>query len=351
MSSVSWFAQALAPWYAANRRSLPWRSTRDPYLIWLSEVILQQTRVDQGLAYYNRFALKYPTVHHLAAATEDEVLKDWQGLGYYSRARNMRATAQRIVSEYRGVFPEDHNGLRHLKGIGPYTAAAIASIAFNEPVAVVDGNVFRVLARCFGIREPIDRPAGKRLVADLASRLLDRKHPGEHNQAVMELGALVCTPKRPQCNACPVRSRCLAYEEGVVEQLPLKVGRTKVRERHFNYLLPHGVSALWLVKRAAGDIWQGLYTPPMVESDVRWGARRMQAALQQELGRSWHLVGSFTEERHVLSHQVIHARFWWVSKARTARLPADWLACGLKDAHRYPVPRLVERVLGEVLNS
>ncbi|MCB9199179.1 MAG: A/G-specific adenine glycosylase [Flavobacteriales bacterium] len=344
MSSVSWFAKALAPWYREHHRPLPWRATRDPYRIWLSEVMLQQTRVDQGIGYYHRFLEAFPTVHDLAAASEREVLRLWQGLGYYSRARNLHAAARQVVREHGGRFPADHAALRALPGVGDYTAAAVASIAFGLPEPVVDGNVYRVLARVFGIADPIDSTTGRRTFRELAARLLDPADPGTHNQAVMELGALVCTPRNPACSACPLAARCIARKQDRIAGLPVKQGRTRVRDRWFHYVWVEQDGGIFLRERPAGDIWQGLWEPPLIEGTRQLGTRAMATALKELTGSSpWKLQGPLHEVRHVLSHQHLHTRFWTAEAPAGLRPPKDWQLVPLKELGRYPLPRLVER--------
>lgn len=349
MSSHSWFSSALARWYRSNRRPLPWRTDPSPYHVWLSEVILQQTRVDQGTAYWHRFVERWPTLADLAAATEGEVLKEWQGLGYYSRARNLRTAARQVMDLHHGRFPDDPDRLRALKGVGDYTAAAIASICFGHPEAVVDGNVYRVLARVFGIHTPIDSTQGRREFKDLATALLDHKHPGEHNQAVMELGALVCTPLRPRCEECPIEDRCVARASGTIAQLPVKQGRAKTRDRWFNYLhIPTVPGALTLQQRTAKDIWQGLYEPPLIESKGPLDEQAFAELLRDTLGPHWRLMGRWCAPRHVLSHQVIHATFWTVAPPSGYTMPPEWTAIAGDELERYAVPRLVERWLEEL---
>lgn len=345
MSSRSWFSKALLGWYAAGHRDLPWRRTRDPYRIWLSEVILQQTRVDQGTAYYERFAEHYPTVHHLAAAPDDDVMRLWQGLGYYSRVRNLLAAARSVVNDLGGRFPDTVDGLRALKGVGDYTAAAIASIAFDRPAAVVDGNVYRVLARVFGIATPIGSTAGRREFAALAGELLDPVHPGDHNQAVMELGATICLPRAPRCAECPVATPCIARREGRIAQLPVKAGRTTVRERHFNYLCIDVEGGLVLRKREARDIWQGLYEPPLLESEAPLDLLSFRKALRDGLGAGWKVTGQHGPARHVLSHQVLQARFWEVTPPPSYATPPGWRSVPATELDQFAVPRLIERYL------
>lgn len=343
MSSRSWFSKLLLPWYRENHRPLPWRETQDPYRIWLSEVMLQQTRVDQGLGYYLRFTERWPTVAKLAAAHENEVLKKWQGLGYYSRARNLLKAARQVVEEHGGKFPDNHTDLLKLNGVGDYTAAAIASICFHRPEAVVDGNVYRVLARVFGIDTPIDSTAGRKQFKELATVLLDTQHPGDHNQAVMELGATVCTPKSPDCMHCPLQSRCVAFATGTIASLPLKQGKTKTRDRFFNYLYIAAGNGIYMRQRTGKDIWTGLYELPLVESERPLVKRSLGTALGKTFGPGWTITYKRENARHVLSHQVIHADLWAVVPPKTFTPPEDWERVPLKKLDRLAVPRLIER--------
>ncbi len=345
MPGRSWFSHKLLPWYHEHRRALPWRGIRDPYRIWLSEVILQQTRVDQGLAYYERFIKRYPNVQDLAAAKEDDVLKLWQGLGYYSRARNLLTAARQVMGEHGGKFPDRHPDLMKLKGVGDYTASAIASIAFDRPDAVVDGNVYRVLARVFGIDTPIDSTEGKKVFKALAQELIDHKHPGDHNQAVMELGATVCTPRNYACMLCPLQAKCIAFATGRVDELPVKRGTTKTRDRFFNYLHVRSGNRLFLQQRKAKDIWQGLYELPLIESGKTLSKRSMIVQMEGTLGTGW-TVNSRTEAvKHVLSHQIIHATFWEVAPPKSFKAPKKWKLVPLKKLHEFAVPRLIEKWL------
>jgi A/G-specific adenine glycosylase len=345
MSSRSWFSRKLLPWYREHRRPLPWRETRDPYRIWLSEVMLQQTRVDQGLGYYLRFTERWPTVAELATAHENEVLKEWQGLGYYSRARNLLAAARQVMREHEGQFPDNHAELLGLKGVGDYTAAAIASIGFGRPDAVVDGNVYRVLARAFGIDTPIDSTAGRKRFKELATELLDPEHPGDHNQAVMELGATVCTPKSPDCPLCPLQAKCIAFATGKVASLPVKEGKAKTRDRFFNYLHIASAKGIAMRQRQGKDIWAGLFELPLVESE-RPLARH---SLEDRLGMGWAVAGKPVKARHVLSHQVIHAVFWKVDPPKRSKLPADWRMVPKGKIAELAVPRLIDRWMKDEL--
>ncbi len=332
---------ALREWYLQEKRDLPWRGSTDPYSIWLSEVILQQTRVDQGTPYYHRFLSAFPNVGALAAASEDEVLKLWEGLGYYSRARNLHAAAKQVMSEHKGRFPSNHEGLRSLKGIGPYTAAAIGSIAFRLRVACVDGNVIRVMARFHGITDPVDSTTVAKEIDRLAQEALDREHPGDHNQAMMELGATVCLPKNPRCGDCPLREGCVTLRLGLMDSIPFKAKRTKVRDRFFHYMVLSDGERTLVERREGGDIWQGLYQFPLVESDralspdeaLKFAPWADEALFRQS-------VGPF---RHLLSHQRIHALFFeW----RTDTLPAsDYQPVTWDSLHHLAFPRLVHRFL------
>jgi len=345
MPSSSWFSRALLPWYAAHRRELPWRGTTDPYRIWLCEVILQQTRVDQGMDYWTRFVERWPTVADLAAATEDEVLRAWQGLGYYSRARNLLAAARQVAEGHSGRFPETFEGLRGLKGVGDYTAAAMGSIAFGLPEPAVDGNAYRVLARVFGIDAPIDGVPGRKLFRELAARLVDRARPGDHNQAVMELGATVCLPRNPRCGACPLATKCVARATGRIAELPMKAGRTKVRTRHFNYLRIEGPGGPFLRKRTGKDIWQGLYELPLVETPKAVGKAALAVAIERLVPHGARIMGRTASVTHALSHQLIEAVFWRVRVDGAFTPPDGWLALGDGDLARFAVPRLIERYL------
>ncbi|MFN6114763.1 MAG: A/G-specific adenine glycosylase [Flavobacteriales bacterium] len=345
MSTPSWFGPALALWYREHQRPLPWRQTRDPYRIWLSEVILQQTRVDQGTAYWHRFVERFPTVADLAQASEDEVLRLWQGLGYYSRARNLRTAAQHVLNEHSGRFPPDHAALLGLKGVGDYTASAIASICFGIPEPVVDGNVYRVLSRVFGITTPIDGTEGRKQFRAVAAELLVGQEPGAHNQAVMELGATVCTPRNPRCGECPLAHKCIARAEGTIDELPVKTGKTKVRARHFNYLLINVKGGFYLRKRAGKDIWQGLWELPLIETGTTMTARSFPATLKKELGAGWTVQDRQGPVKHILSHQVIHTMFWELLPPKDHRAPAEWKAVKWKTLDQYGLPRLIERHL------
>lgn len=331
------------PWYRENQRPLPWRATTDPYRIWLSEVILQQTRVDQGLAYWHRFVEHYPNVKALAEATEDQILRLWQGLGYYSRARNLQKAARLVMTKHGGIFPLEYSTLLELPGVGEYTAAAIGSICHGIPEPVVDGNVYRVLSRVFGIATPIDSTAGKKEFRTLAAELISHEHPGDHNQAMMELGATVCTPRNPRCGDCPLARKCVAWKDGRIAELPVKVKRAVARERHFNYLLIEAKGGIYLRKRTGKDIWNGLWELPLIETEKPHTRRGFMVSLTKELGAGWTSSLCQGPVKHVLSHQVIRATFWRAKPPRGFKPPKDWKKVAAAQLDEFPLPRLMER--------
>ena len=340
----------LIQWFEAHQRELPWRSHPTPYYVWLSEVILQQTRVSQGLDYFNRFVERWPSLADLAAASEEEILKLWQGLGYYSRARNLHKCAKEVVRLYDGELPADYNLLVKLPGIGPYTAAAIASIAFGLPHAVVDGNVYRVLSRLFDIDTPINSDEGIKAFASLADDLLDREHPGRHNQAMMEFGALHCVPQHPDCLRCPLQAHCLAFDHRTVEERPVKEKRLKTRTRHFHYLVVHTPQGLYMHRREKGDIWQGLYDFPCVESDRLLSLEGVTASDQfsKLMGsRPFQVTGVSPQFTHKLTHQTLIATF--VEIKIFDFLPIiqenNILLVPENELGNYPIPKLIENYL------
>ena len=339
------FQTALLHWFRENGRDLPWRHTSDPYAIWLSEIILQQTQVKQGWAYWERFMRRWPTVEALAAATEDEVLREWQGLGYYSRARNLHFAAQQIVA--MGGFPQTLEGIRQLKGVGDYTAAAIGSIAFGLPAAVVDGNVYRVLARHFGIATPINSTEGKKEFALLAQSLLPEAEAAAYNQAIMDFGALQCTPQSPRCLFCPLQESCVALGEGRVGQLPVKQKTLKIKERHLIYIYVRCRGCTAIHRRGEGDIWQGLYEPLLLEGNEPFTIGDEPCAVGNEPftmgdGR-WTLIKQ--NMRHVLTHRVLMADFYLCETDTRPRLPDGYFWISENDLDHYALPRLVERLI------
>lgn len=328
---------------------MPWRETTDPYKIWLSEIILQQTRVAQGLPYYERFVQSYPTVQDLAAATEEQVLKSWQGLGYYSRGRNLHYTAQYITQELEGKFPSTYKELLKLKGVGDYTASAIASICFNEPTAVVDGNVYRVLARVYGIDTPINTSQGKKEFKALAQELLDPGQPANFNQALMEFGAIACKPKNPACDSCIFNEDCSAFRSHKINSLPVKLSKTKIKKRFLNYLVFSSQDNTTLVQqRTSKGIWQGLYEFPVIEMEGN-GERFRESALLKEQLDPYKVVSiqKYNEKPilHKLSHQHLRITFWIIA---VKKLPEGIAITKLKS---YPVPIVIARFIDEFLES
>ena len=337
----------LLAWYDAHCRELPWRTTRNPYYIWVSEVILQQTRVAQGYDYFVRFIERFPTVEALAEAPEDEVMRLWQGLGYYSRARNLHAAAQQVVA--MGGFPKTYEGIRSLRGVGDYTAAAIASFAFNIPKAAVDGNVCRVWSRVFGIDEPIDTARGKQMITEMAQALLPTAHAAKYNQAAMEFGALQCVPKSPDCVSCPLADKCVALAEERVAQLPAKAHKTKVTDRYLSFLYVHNREALLLHKRTADDIWQNLYELPLIETLTPTDADTLLAspafaAWQAQLPSSIY-IGVAEEVKHVLSHRILHVSFHELEVQGALPCPDGYVVVPFDELHRYALPRPIERYM------
>ncbi|WP_295772106.1 A/G-specific adenine glycosylase [uncultured Mucilaginibacter sp.] len=340
------FANQLVQWYHVNKRDLPWRHTTNAYIIWLSEVILQQTRVEQGLPYFNRFLAAYPTVTDFANASEDEILKLWQGLGYYSRGRNMLKTARLVRDEYKGNFPESYQELIKLKGIGEYTAAAISSFAVNEARAVVDGNVYRVLARYFGVDEPINSTKGKKLFQQLADEVLDKEQPGIHNQAMMEFGAVLCKPKNPACGICMVRLGCEAFKTNATTQLPVKLKTVKVKERFFNYFLIIDSSRILMNKRTGNDIWTGLYDLPLVETSTLTETNEIVTLpeVKAYFGPTLEIEEAFGLQKHVLTHQRLIIRFVKV-KGKPVHFEPDWFYVDIEELHKLALPKIIFKFL------
>lgn len=340
------FTKKLVTWYLQNKRLLPWRQTNTPYKIWLSEIILQQTRVAQGLPYYNTFVATYPTVHDLANAPEEEVLKLWQGLGYYSRARNLLFTSKIVANELNGVFPDNYTDLKKLKGVGDYTASAIASICFNEPAAVVDGNVYRVLSRVFKVTLPINSTEGVKYFKELAQELLDSSQPGTYNQAIMEFGARYCVPQNPDCESCIFNDRCEAFKNNMVAELPVKLKKLKVKKRYFNYLVVVSKDGKTLIEQRTGKgIWQNLYQFPLIETTAEVSEEKLFAS------QDFKTFAATLEEKevskfnnkavvHKLSHQHLYTTFWIVE---TGKLNGQGLE--ISELKKFPVPVLVANFL------
>jgi len=343
----------LLEWYKLNQRARPWRESRDPYLIWISEVILQQTRVGQGLKYYLRFIERFPAIEDLARSEEKEVLKAWQGLGYYSRARNLHAAAKDIFFNQNGVFPKTYDEMVRLKGIGPYTAAAIASIAFDQPYPVVDGNVLRFLSRYFGIKVPVNKFQGKKMIHNKAFSLIDQNQPGTFNQAIMEFGALQCRPGRPDCKSCPLKTSCYANINDEVDLLPVTSKAKRQRIRHFYYLVitgkdEKGARQICLKKREGKDVWKNLYDFPLIETERKIPEKTLFYSSEWKKlihGRTLVLTGKSRIYKHILTHQVIYSRFFIYRQTGVLYSNPPCIAVSLDEIDNYPVPRLVEQFL------
>ena len=346
---MSTFSKTILHWYSKNKRPLPWRNTKDPYKVWLSEIILQQTRVVQGLPYYEKFVTAYPMVEDLAAAREDDVLKLWQGLGYYSRARNLHATAKIVVSEFNGNFPLTYIDLLKLKGIGDYTASAIASICYHEARPVVDGNVYRVLARYFGIDLPINESKGIRYFKELAIEIMDTQNIADYNQGIMEFGAKQCTPQNPDCSSCPLGASCVGLQQNRIKELPVKIKKGKIRKRYFNYLVlldDHGYTQL--NKRTSDGIWKNLFEFPLIESQKLLGEQEVRTEIHNTTEISFKNLFSWQEQPivHKLSHQHLITTFWIVETNGE-------IASGIPLAkiEAYPVPVLMADFIETFKNS
>ncbi len=334
--------QNLLNWYHQNKRDLPWRSTRNPYKIWLSEIILQQTRVEQGLNYFLKFVEEFPSIKILAEASQDQILKLWQGLGYYSRARNMHQTAKIIHFDFNGKFPENSSDLQKLKGIGPYTAAAIASFAFNEAVAVLDGNVFRVLSRIFDENTPINSHAGKKLFSKLAQDFLNPLYPSAHNQAIMELGALVCKPQNPDCPNCPLQTICLAYQNKTYKNLPVKEKKLKVKSRYLYYLYFEFNGKLLIRKRVSGDIWEGLFDLPCLDSDSIIDEIEIFRGIS-DLAPHQSKIEKIYTLKHQLTHRTLFAEFYKIELNQDIQPMQDCFWVDLELLKSFPASRLFEK--------
>ncbi|HZX58959.1 MAG TPA: A/G-specific adenine glycosylase, partial [Mucilaginibacter sp.] len=330
---------------------LPWRDTTNAYVIWLSEIILQQTRVEQGMPYFYRFLEKYPHVRSFASATEDEILKLWQGLGYYSRGRNMLKTARQVVEQYDGKFPQEYHQLIKLKGVGEYTAAAISSFAGNEAKAVVDGNVYRVLARYFGIEEPINSPKGKKLFQGLADEMLNHDHAGLHNQAMMEFGAMLCKPKYPNCGICPVRQGCYAFNNDKISALPQKLKTVKVRERFFNYILVTDGDRVLMNKRDEKDIWANMYDLPLIETSSYLQPEKVTELLQTKefFGNDIKINTTFRTKKHILTHQRIHAQFI-IIEGQPIKLEQKWFFIEVEKLKNLALPKIIYIFIANFFN-
>ncbi len=342
----TFFSNTLTAWYIDSKRDLPWRNITDSYKIWISEIILQQTKVNQGMSYYLRFIERFPSVKILAQADEDEVLKYWQGLGYYSRARNLHKASKQIMDDFGGFFPSKYQQILKLAGVGEYTTAAICSFAYNQPFAVVDGNVYRVLSRLFGIETPIDSTAGKKEFARLAQELLSKTEPGLHNQALMEFGALQCVPVSPDCNNCCLQNSCKAFELDIVTRLPVKSNKTKVQYRFFNYLFIENQGYTFLQKRTSNDVWQHLYEFPLIESDH---LLRFPELSENEIFKQlFHTISEVeiykisNPMKHILTHRVIMAQFVSIKISSENDTLNNYIKVSFDKIEKYAVSRLME---------
>lgn len=344
------FSEKILQWYQENKRDLPWRETKDPYKIWLSEIMLQQTRVAQGTPYYLKFVAHFPTVHNLANASEEKVLKLWQGLGYYSRARNLHTTAKMVVNEYGGNFPNTYKELLKLKGVGDYTASAISSICFDEPQPVVDGNVYRVLARYFGVDLPINGTKGIKYFKTLAHELMHKGNIRDYNQGIMEFGAIQCAPKKPYCLHCPLNDSCIALKENRIDSLPVKINKTKIRNRYFNYLVVLDTNEKTMLRqRKEKGIWQNLWEFPLLESNIELEQVDVEKQVPQLLKiKSVEEICRFNEKTivHKLSHQHLHAHFYTVKTNCELKGGITWTE--LQD---LPVPVLIADFIKTFKNS
>ncbi|MFH0865450.1 MAG: A/G-specific adenine glycosylase [Bacteroidota bacterium] len=349
---MAFFTNQLLKWYKQNQRKLPWRKTRDPYKIWLSEIILQQTRIAQGTGYYNKFIREFPDVASLAMAKQDKVMKLWQGLGYYTRARNLHAAAKEIEKKHKGQVPDNYNDLIKLKGIGDYTASAILSIAFSKPFPVVDGNVIRVISRIYGITKPVSSADALNEIKTLAKKLMPINKPGNFNQAIMEFGALQCKPQNPDCAGCCLNSICIAFKKNIVGALPVKKETPAIKERHLNYfLITYKIKKtryIYIRKRTGNDIWKNLYDLPCIETKVKAGYDKIKT------GKEWKTIfgnhktivkGNPKAYIHELSHQTIYAVFYNVSVLQALKKKSLLKKIKADDFQKLPVPRLIEKYL------
>lgn len=347
-------SSTLKNWYLQNKRELPWRQSGNPYFIWVSEVILQQTRVNQGLAYYYRFIEQFPDIKTLANAQPEEVFKVWQGLGYYSRARNLHEGARFVHQNFQGLLPGDYDKLLSIKGIGEYTAAAIASIAFNLPYAAIDGNVHRVISRIYGITDAVNTAEGRKKIRKAAEELLDRKSPGLFNQALMEFGALQCIPKNPNCNACPVADSCYALRTNTISQLPFKIKNGKIKTRFFNYIYLYYKDCTFIKQRDKKDIWQGLYEFPLIETKFKCSTEELlQSKEWYSLFKNVpvYIIDNAKRYKHQLTHQTIEVEFIHVKIDKLLpELSEKYIMIKQADLQSYPVSRLIDRYLQETID-
>jgi len=347
------FAKNLLTWYQENGRKLPWRETDNPYYIWLSEIILQQTRIEQGRSYYEHFVTEYPTITDLAKASEEKVLKSWQGLGYYSRARNLHAAAQYVAKELGGMFPDTYDGILALKGVGRYTAAAIASFAYRLPYPVIDGNVYRLISRLYGIYTPIGTDQAYKEFEQLLLHLIDRERPDLFNQAIMDFGSIQCKPVGCDCESCIFKQECVAFREGKVDMLPIKPQKVKIKERYFYYIDVRWGENLLMQQRPAGDIWQGLYELPLYETEKPIQPRKLEheiaQTLQTWLGTPPRRIEMGPEIKHQLTHRTIKAQFLKVNyNTKPPKIPEKMRVVKQKELKSLPISRLIDRYLSKL---
>lgn len=349
MPSKSSFSRLILKWNKdKNSRKMPWKGEKDPYKIWLSEIILQQTRVEQGLGYYKNFVKTFPNIHRLANEAEEKVFKMWEGLGYYSRCKNLIATARFISTELNGKFPSTYEEIKKLKGIGPYTAAAISSFAFNLPYAVVDGNVQRVLARYFGIDTAVDSPQGKKIFSSLADKLLDKKNPGIYNQAIMDFGAVICKPLSPDCNHCSLIKSCIAFKENRIKSLPVKSKKITIKKRWFNYFVVEFRDTILIQQRTGKDIWQNLFEFPLIETEKHETEKYiLSKALETGLFNAKEVESATISPlyKQQLSHQLIHGSFIKVKVNRKIRLSPNWMWAKKSQIGNYAFPNIINQYL------
>ncbi|MFY0253216.1 A/G-specific adenine glycosylase [Chitinophaga sp. 30R24] len=348
ISAPQFFTEKLLEWTReANTRNMPWKGEKDPYKIWLSEIILQQTRVEQGWSYYERFIRQYPTVTQLAAAPEEEVFRLWQGLGYYARCKNMLSAAREITQTYNGRFPDQYLQIKALKGIGSYTAAAIASFAFNLPYAVLDGNVFRVLSRYFGIDTPIDSTAGKKEFDKLAQELLPANLSARYNQSIMDFGAVVCKPRQPLCDDCPLQKKCVAYHQQLISLLPVKTKKLQIKKRYFNYLLVNYQQGTYIRKRTANDIWQNLHEFILIETAGPTDITALQQSddFKKIFGKTPFEIDRVSAPfKQQLTHQTIHSQFITLLVQQAPALP-EYTLVAANRLHQYAFPKTITTFL------
>ena len=345
------FSKQILNWYALHKRDFPWRRTKDPYKIWLSEIILQQTKTSQGLKFYLNFLKSFPTIEKLALANEEQVLKLWQGLGYYSRARNLHLSAKHIHYNLKGIFPNNYDELKKLKGVGPYTAAAISSICFKEIRAAVDGNVYRILARVFEVYTTINSANGIKYFQELANSLISIDAPGDYNQGLMDLGATICTPKKPRCECCPIATKCISLKKRVTSMLPMKIKKIKIRTRYISYFCINYNMHYLMKKRKGNDIWKNLYEFPSIESknQMKELSEKEQKKINLILGHNNYSLIKSIRWKHKLSHQLLHITIHHITTNKTANT-TDYIKVNKKTLFELPVPKPIEKFLKELDN-